>query len=99
MMSLVLRIVLTALVLAAFTAPAWACDGTPPKLVNKDKQAYEYEIVCGSKTEKKSIPAGASQELREKSGCKLVLGQNKPTKLFTEMVCTIKGGKLSCDLL
>jgi hypothetical protein len=83
----------------AVTAPAWACDGTPPKLVNKDAHAHDYEIVCGSKTEKRSIPAGATQELREKSGCKLKLGSNKPTKLFTEMVCAIKGGKLSCDLL
>jgi hypothetical protein len=85
--------------LISFTAPAWACDGTPPKLINKDDKAHNYEIVCASKTEKRSIPAGATQELREKSGCKLKLGSNKPTKLFTEMVCTIKGGKLSCDLL
>ena len=99
MMTFVMRILIAAIVLAAFTAPAWACDGTPPKLINKDSKAYEYEIVCASKTEKKSIPAGASQELREKSGCKLKLGSNKPTKLFTEMVCTIKGGKLGCDLL
>jgi hypothetical protein len=99
MMTFVMRIAIAALVLAAFTAPAWACDGVPPKLINKDKQAHSYEIVCGSKTEKKSIPAGGTQELREKSGCKLVLGKNKPTKLFTEMVCTIQGGKLSCDLL
>ena len=93
------KYLIAAIALVAWTAPAWACDGTPPKLVNKDKQAYDYEVVCASKTEKKSIPAGGSQELREKSGCKLKLGSNKPTKLFTEMVCTIKGGKLSCDLL
>ena len=93
------KYLLAAIALLAFTAPAWACDGTPPKLINKDKTAHDYELVCASKTEKKTIPAGATQELREKSGCKLVLGKNKPTKLFTEMVCTINDGKLSCDLL
>ncbi|MBW2276412.1 MAG: hypothetical protein JRF63_02905 [Deltaproteobacteria bacterium] len=93
------KYLIAAIALIAFTAPTWACDGTPPKLINKDAKAYEYEIVCASKTEKKSIPAGGSEELREKSGCKLKLGSNKPTKLFTEMVCTIKDGKLTCDLL
>jgi len=90
---------LAVIALLTVTAPAWACDGVPPKLINKDNSAHDYEIVCGSKTEKKSIPAGATQELREKSGCMLKLGDNKPTKLFTEMVCTVNGGKLSCDLL
>ena len=99
MMMSVMRYLIAVIVLVGLTAPAWACDGVPPKLINKDQQAYDYEIVCASKAEKRSIPAGGKQELREKSGCKLKLGSNKPTKLFTEMVCTIKGGKLSCDLL
>jgi len=86
-------------VFAVWTVPALACDGTPPKLVNKDDVSYDYQLVCGKKTEKHSIAAGASQELDEKSGCKLKLGENKAKKLYTEMVCTIKGGKLSCDLL
>jgi hypothetical protein len=87
------------LLLLALAAPAFACDGTPPELVNKDGKDYEYELKCAKKTEKRTIKAGAKQSLKEKSGCKLKLGQNPPTKLFTEMVCTIKGGKLSCDLL
>lgn len=95
----IVKRLLPLLLLIAWIGPALACDGTPPKLINKDSKAYGYELVCASKTEQKSIPAGATQELREKSGCKLKLGANKPTKLFTEMVCTIKSGKLSCDLL
>ena len=75
------------------------CDGTPPELENKDAQAYEYELVCGKKREKKTIEAGAKQELEGFSGCSLLLGENEPTVLHTEMVCTIEGGKLVCDLL
>lgn len=90
---------LATIALLAWTAPSLACDGTPPKLVNKDDKDYGYELVCGKKTEKKSIKAGATQSLEDKSGCKLKLGDNKATKLYTEMVCTIKSGKLTCDLL
>ena len=34
-----------------------------------------------------------------KSGCMIKLGDNDKVKLHTEMVCTIAGGKLTCDLL
>ena len=86
-------------VFALWAAPSLACDGIPPKLVNKDDKSYDYELICGKKTEKHTIGAKATQELDEKSGCKLKLGDNKAKKLYTEMVCTIKEGKLSCDLL
>ena len=86
--------------LLAVARPAPACDGVPPELINKDSKAHEYTLTCAKKTEKRSIAPGAKVELREKSGCVLKLGDNEPTKLHTEMVCTIKkGGKLSCDLL
>ncbi len=75
------------------------CDGTPPELENKDATAYDYELVCGKKREKKTIEAGAKQELEGFSGCNLLLGENEPTVLHTEMVCTVEGGKLVCDLL
>jgi hypothetical protein len=92
----VILILATAL---ALCGPALACDGVPPKLVNKDDKPHEVVLTCGSKTERRTVGAGASQELREKSGCTITLGDGKPTKLYTEMVCTISGGKLSCDLL
>jgi hypothetical protein len=95
----IVRRLLPLLLLVAWLGPALACDGTPPKLINKDSKAHDYELLCAGKTEKRSIPAGATQELRGKSGCKLKLGDNQPTKLFTEMVCTIQSDKLSCDLL
>lgn len=85
--------------LAAWTCPVFACDGIPPELVNKDDTDHDYELVCGKKTEEHTIGAGKSQELDGKSGCTLKLGKNKATKLYTEMVCTIEDGKLTCDLL
>jgi hypothetical protein len=90
---------LVAILLLGLPAPSIACDGTPPELTNKDKEDHSYELVCAKKTEKRTIKAGATEKLKEKSGCQLKLGQNPPTKLYTEMVCTIKDGKLSCDLL
>jgi hypothetical protein len=74
------------------------CDGDPPKLINKDSKGYTYEIKCRSKTEKREIEPGSKQELKGKSGCQIKLGDDAE-KLFTEMVCTIKAGKLSCDLI
>jgi len=94
-----MKAVIATVLLLLWTFPALACDGTPPKLVNKDDKAYDYELVCGKKTEQKSIAASSSQSLENKSGCTLKLGDNKATKLHTEMVCTIESGKLSCDLL
>ncbi len=80
-------------------AAALYCDGTPPELNNKDDKEHAYELVCGKKTEQATIAAGAKQSLEGKSGCALNLGDNKPETLYTEMVCTIAGGKLTCDLL
>ena len=79
--------------------PLPSCDGTPPALVNKDVKAHAYRLTCGKKVEEASIPAGESQSLEGKSGCILELGENKATKHHTEMVCTIEGGVLGCDLL
>ncbi|MFH1435294.1 MAG: hypothetical protein ABIJ56_06225 [Pseudomonadota bacterium] len=93
------KIIIIVLLLAAWTLPSLACDGTPPELVNKDDQNHDYELVCGKTTEKKTIAAKSSQSLENKSGCKLKLGDNKAARLYTEMVCTIKDAKLSCELL
>ena len=84
---------------AADPTPVLHCDGTPPELNNKDDQEHAYELVCGKKTEQLTIAAGAKQSLEGKSGCSLKLGDNKPETLYTEMVCTITGGQLTCDLL
>jgi hypothetical protein len=79
--------------------PNLACDGNPPKLINKDTQAYDYVISCGSNKEKSSIGPNSNKKFTGKSGCTLKVGNNAPTKLFTEMICTVSGGKLTCDLL
>ena len=79
--------------------PVLACDGAPPKLVNKDVQPYNYVISCGSKKERGSIGPNSNKEFVGKSGCTLKLENNAPEKLFTEMICTVVGGKLTCDLL
>ena len=84
---------------APVDVPTLYCDGIPPELVNKDDQEHSYVLECGRKTEQHTIAAGTSQSLEGKSGCKLILGENKPTALYTEMVCNIEGGKLTCDLL
>jgi hypothetical protein len=100
MLKISLTIVIALLLSPIAQAPAdLYCDGDPPKLINKDTQSYEFQIKCGSKSETGRIAASAEKELDGKSGCKLKLGDNAVKKLFTEMVCTIKGGKLSCDLL
>ena len=83
----------------ANTTPILACDGTPPKLVNKDVQPYKYVISCGSKKEAGLIGPNSDKEFVGKSGCTLKLGNNAPEKLFTEMICSVTGGKLTCDLL
>jgi hypothetical protein len=92
-----------ALVLATAAAlaggRALACDGNPPKVVNRDGEAREVVITCGSKVERLTVQASASRELRGKSGCTIRLGDSKPTKLSTEMECTISNGKITCDLL
>ncbi|MBW2456167.1 MAG: hypothetical protein JRI68_16730 [Deltaproteobacteria bacterium] len=75
------------------------CDGAPPELINGDDRDYDYEIRCGKKTEQHSIGAKAKQKLKKKAGCALKLGDNETTRLFADMVCTIEGAKLSCDLL
>jgi hypothetical protein len=75
------------------------CDGEPPELVNKDDTDYDYTITCGKKSEKGSIAANSSKKLKKKAGCTLKLGENKATKLYSEMICTIKKGTLTCDLL
>ena len=86
--------------LVLFTAPpSLACDGTPPELVNEDDVEREYTISCGKKRSKHTIAAGASHSLEGKSGCKIKVGDGKAQKLFTEMVCTIADGQLSCELL
>ena len=98
-MRLLLSTAIGWLLLVTWCAPVLACDGTPPELVNKDQVEYSYVIECGKKTHSGKIPAGGKRSLKEMSGCKLKLGENKPTKLYTEMVCTIKDGKLTCELL
>jgi hypothetical protein len=75
------------------------CDGDPPELHNKDAQAHTYQIQCASKTEKGEIQASQEKKLKGKSGCKLTVGNSPPVKLFTEMICEIRGGKLSCELI
>lgn len=97
--SIIPRMMIMAVVLSFWIQPALACDGTPPKLLNKDQQAHQYELQCGNKTAKKTIPAGGTQTLKNKSGCKIKLGNNPPVKLHTEMECTVNNGKLICDLL
>jgi hypothetical protein len=83
----------------ATASPALACDGNPPKVANRDNEVREVVITCGSKAEKLTLKANAVQELRGKPGCTIQIGDGKPIKLSTEMVCTISGGKISCDLL
>ena len=90
---------IAATLLTAWIWPAVACDGTPPKLINKDNRSYAYTLICGKKTEQGNIDAGSSKELEGKSGCSIKLDKNRTTKLHTEMVCTIKGTELTCDLL
>jgi len=92
-------VLVLAVAAAAAGGSALACDGNPPKVVNKDGEARELVITCGSKVEKLTVQASASEELRGKSGCTIRLGDAEPTKLSTEMVCTISGGKIACDLL
>jgi hypothetical protein len=75
------------------------CNGEPPKLVNKDDIAYDYSIKCAKKTETGSIPAGSSKKLKKKAGCVITVGDNKATKLHSEMVCTIENAELTCELL
>lgn len=75
------------------------CDGEPPELINRDARAHVYELRCGDDTERATIAAGATQVLKGKSGCRLVLPDNPPVRLSTEMVCTIESSELSCDLL
>ena len=59
----------------------------------------QAETECAKKSETATIESGATAKLEGKSGCMLKLGDNEPVKLYTEMVCTIKDGKLTCDLL
>jgi len=75
------------------------CDGDPPKLKNEDATDYTYRLECGPKSETGRIGAAAEIALKGKSGCVLKLGDNAARKLYTEMVCTIRGGKLSCELI
>ena len=75
------------------------CDGDPPVVDNQDAEAHDVELRCGSKVERRTIPAGAKQVLEGKGGCTIRLGKAKPTKLHAEMVCTIRRGELTCDLL
>jgi len=79
--------------------PVLLCDGTPPELINKDTVEHAYRLTCGKKVEEASIAASSAQSLEGKSGCVIELGDNEPTKLHTEMVCTIEAGKLGCDLI
>jgi len=79
--------------------PSLLCDGTPPELINKDTVEHPYRLTCGKEVEEATIAPSASQSLEGKSGCVIELGDNEPTKLHTEMVCTITGGKLTCDLI
>ncbi len=94
-----LGFVLTAAITLCWALPALPCDGIPPELTSKDTVDHPYELVCGRKTEQGTLPAGATQSLEGKSGCELKLGDNPPTKLHTEMVCTVEAGKLTCDLI
>ena len=83
----------------AGTPAALGCDGEPPKLVNKDTKAHSFQIQCAGKREEGEIKASAELKLDGKSGCMLKLGENAAQKLHTEMVCTIEGGELECDLI
>lgn len=94
-----LGLFLVATAALCWAPPAHPCDGTPPALTSKDDVDHPYELVCGRKTEQSTLPAGATLSLEGKSGCELELGDNPPTKLHTEMVCTVEAGKLTCDLI
>jgi hypothetical protein len=76
--------------------PLW-CDGAPPKLINRDKREYTYNIECGRKSVSARIPAGATQSLEGKPGCLLVFG-DKSVTLYVDLVCVIARGRLGCDL-
>ena len=91
--------ILIMLAILLISVPGFACDGDPPELVNKDLKSYSYQVKCASKTKEAKIEASAKIKLEGKSGCQLKLGDGKAVKLFTEMVCEIQGGKLSCDLI
>lgn len=84
--------------MAPVRAATPVCDGEPPLLINDDKVDHSYQITCGSKISKGAVKAGNRVKLEGKSGCTLQVGETK-TKLFTEMVCTIDKGTLSCDLM
>ena len=66
---------------------------------NQDAKSYNYQITCASKAETGQINASEKKKLKGKSGCHLKLESGKAVKLFTEMVCVIKEGKLSCSLI
>ena len=91
--------VFVVLAILLISVPGFACDGDPPELVNKDLKSYSYQIRCASKTEEAKIEASAKIKLEGKSGCQLKLGDRPAVKLFTEMVCEIQAGRLSCDLI
>ena len=38
-------------------------------------------------------------KLEDRSGCTIQVGEGEPVKLYTEMVCRIEDGVLSCDLI
>jgi len=74
-----------------------ACDGDPPKLVNRDNKERAFKVECGSKSENRRIAAGESLSLPGKSRCLLVFGDQSVT-LYVDLVCVIRNSKLSCEL-
>lgn len=76
--------------------PLW-CDGVPPKLINRDRREYTYEIECSRKSVSGKISAGATQSLEGKPGCLLLFGDRSVT-LYVDLVCVIERGRLGCDL-